>query len=507
VNELELAKQLSDQALIAKLWRCIREDHELSAQLLAHLGEVDDRGLYRDQGFSSMFDYCVRSLHMSESEADLRIKAARIGRQFPNALEMLARGELHMTALRLLAPVLRESNVYLLKEACFKSKLEVRELIAKHFPSPDVADSMRRLPQPRSIPTAQEPQLGMFANLNSEESPQLAVHPLQLASQLASSQEHDPVQTSGAPLRAAVASPHAKHRPAVTAPLSEGRYKVQFTASQSLHCKLKEARDLCCDQVPYGELATIVEQAIDLLIAHKKKQRFAQTSQPRKQWLPHSGAQTSSHRCEEDDVSKGPVDAMPHRPRESERSLAKREDGRPVDGLRESERSLAKQGSKTADGPRESERSLAKREANMPEERVCDAEKSLAKHEGGKREDRLRESERLLRKRAEGKPNGRYIPSALRREVYARDGGKCRFVSKNGTSCCSRRDLEFHHVVPFARGGAMTRDNLRLMCRPHNALLAERDYGRDYVKSRVAKRQDQTESHTTIEPGLDRTQP
>ncbi|HET6337348.1 MAG TPA: hypothetical protein VFG30_29190, partial [Polyangiales bacterium] len=80
MRELELAKRLSDEALISKLSRYIREDRELSARRLAHLGEVDDRGLYRDQGFSSMFDYCVRSLHMSESEADLRIKAARIGR-------------------------------------------------------------------------------------------------------------------------------------------------------------------------------------------------------------------------------------------------------------------------------------------------------------------------------------------------------------------------------------------------------------------------------------------
>jgi hypothetical protein len=92
VNELELAKQLSDEALICKLSRCVREDRELSARFLAHLGEVDERGLYRDEGFSSMFDYCVRALHMSESEADLRIKAARIGRRFPDALEMLARG-------------------------------------------------------------------------------------------------------------------------------------------------------------------------------------------------------------------------------------------------------------------------------------------------------------------------------------------------------------------------------------------------------------------------------
>jgi len=50
----------------------------------------------------------------------------------------------------------------------------------------------------------------------------------------------------------------------------------------------------------------------------------------------------------------------------------------------------------------------------------------------------------------------------------------------------------------------MTRDNLKLMCRAHNALLAERDYGRDYMKSRVAKRQDQTGSHRTIASGPDR---
>jgi hypothetical protein len=186
MKELELAKQLSDEALISKLSRCIREDRELSAQLLVHLGEVDARKLYRDQGFSSLFDYCVRSLHMSESEAELRIKAARIGRQFPNALEMLARGELHMTALRLLAPVLTASNTYLLKDACFKSKQEVRELLAKHFPSPDVAESMRRLPQPRSMSIAQEPQLVVLSNHDSAALLHLGAHPLQQASQLAS---------------------------------------------------------------------------------------------------------------------------------------------------------------------------------------------------------------------------------------------------------------------------------------------------------------------------------
>jgi hypothetical protein len=35
----------------------------------------------------------------------------------------------------------------------------------------------------------------------------------------------------------------------------------------------------------------------------------------------------------------------------------------------------------------------------------------------------------------------------------------------------------FTHIVPFARGGEATLDNICLMCRTHNALVAERDYG------------------------------
>ena len=338
MKELELAKQLSDEALISKLSRCVREDRVLSARLLAHLGEVDIRGLYRDQGFSSMFDFAVRTLHMSESEADLRIKAARIARQFPSALEMLARGELHMTALRLLAPVLKASNAYLLKEACFKSKQEVKELIAKHFPLPDVADAIRRLPQPRSMPTGQEPQLAVFSQLTPAEARQAAA---QLASRerdhsvqtsgvppLADPQ-HRAVQTSGVPLLASIPSRPAESKPAVTAPLSEGRYSVQFTASQTLHDMFKEARDLCCDDVPNGELATIVERALVLLIAQKKKQRFALTSRPRNQWLSSSGAHSASRKPDEGNASKGSPDELRHRPREAERSLVKREESSP----------------------------------------------------------------------------------------------------------------------------------------------------------------------------------
>jgi hypothetical protein len=460
MHELELAKQLSNDELISALTRCVREGHEVNARLIAHLGEVDARGLFRDQGFSSMFDYTVRALHMSESAADLRIKAARIGRKFPIALEMLANGELHMTALRLLAPVLTPANVGLLSEACFMSKLQVKELIAKHFPRPDVPELVRRLPQPRppaeslqsqsptsllpaigdASPLAGEAATGHLANFLEETSTRANEQYLDLLGSAEPNVECKAAATFGAQPASPQSAQNLEvdrllrttHRRGVTEPLSGGRYKVQFTASQALHDKLNEARDLLHDQIPNGEIAAIVELALDLLITQKKNRRFAQMARPRKQRAANSEPAAAATTRDEKQVPEGTWtgdNTLVHGP-------------------------------------------AAESSPN--------------------------------RKRPQ--PDARYIPRALRREVYARDGGQCSFLSENGTRCCSRRNLEFHHIAPFARGGASSVKNLSLMCRAHNALLAERDYGRDFMKRRVGARASEPKHQGTAERSLNRVQ-
>lgn len=69
----------------------------------------------------------------------------------------------------------------------------------------------------------------------------------------------------------------------------------------------------------------------------------------------------------------------------------------------------------------------------------------------------------------------RYIPAAVRREVWTRDGGQCTFMGLE-RRCAERSFLEFHHVIPFAAGGATTEDNLQLRCRAHNAYEARHDF-------------------------------
>jgi hypothetical protein len=78
-------------------------------------------------------------------------------------------------------------------------------------------------------------------------------------------------------------------------------------------------------------------------------------------------------------------------------------------------------------------------------------------------------------------PTTRRIPAAVRRAVYERDGGRCRYEDTQGRRCTAVQGLEFHHRHPYAHGGDHSLANVALMCRSHNAYLAEADYGREAI--------------------------
>jgi hypothetical protein len=80
-------------------------------------------------------------------------------------------------------------------------------------------------------------------------------------------------------------------------------------------------------------------------------------------------------------------------------------------------------------------------------------------------------------------PSSRHIPAAIRRAVHERDGGRCCYVDEAGRRCPERDRLEFHHRHPFGLGGDHSVANIGLMCRAHNAHLAESDYGRKAMAS------------------------
>ncbi|HET6337825.1 MAG TPA: hypothetical protein VFG30_31610 [Polyangiales bacterium] len=415
MEQLEIVKRLTDDELVLHVRHCVREDRRVTAQLLAHLGEIEARGLHRDLGYESMFEYAVRVLHMSDSEAGLRLHAARFARKFPASLEMLSRGELHLTAMKLLAPVLTPENAELMNMACLKTKQEIQLLIAKHCPQPDVPDAVRRLPTARS-PSTTRP--GAFTTLladNENAAVRLPNETTALGSTLATEATRARVQTvlssselsqpttvtpslerseidrgAGTNERARLVSPapHPSNRePAV--PISEGRYKIRFTAGQRVRDLLQEAQDLFRNQLPNGDIEVLIERALVLLVSERKKQLYAQTDKPRRS----SNAASTSN------------------------------------------------------------------------------------------------------------PYSRHIPNTIKRRVYVRDKGQCRFVSPTSERCCARSRLEFHHIQAFGFGGPPTEQNIVLFCRAHNALMAERDFSREHIQRCIQASQAARTRGATTRPG------
>src|SRR6187551_1290663 len=162
---------LGNSELLAGLSELARQSNVLTAQLLAHLVELEERKLHLELGFSSLFAYCVEALGMSEGTAGRRVTASRVCRRFPEVFERVARGELHLCALCALAPHLSSENSAELFEASKgKTRRQVEELLAARFPRPDVREQIRRLPTRASL-TAVPSEPDLLSSRASDASP------------------------------------------------------------------------------------------------------------------------------------------------------------------------------------------------------------------------------------------------------------------------------------------------------------------------------------------------
>jgi hypothetical protein len=74
--------------------------------------------------------------------------------------------------------------------------------------------------------------------------------------------------------------------------------------------------------------------------------------------------------------------------------------------------------------------------------------------------------------------SSRHIPASVKREVWRRDDGRCAYMGRDGR-CTEHSFLEYHHVQPYAAGGAATAANIELRCRAHNAYEASLIFGMD----------------------------
>jgi hypothetical protein len=76
------------------------------------------------------------------------------------------------------------------------------------------------------------------------------------------------------------------------------------------------------------------------------------------------------------------------------------------------------------------------------------------------------------------------IKPSTRNAVLKKSGGQCEYRdSKIGHRCGSRHFIEIDHIRPRALGGTNVPDNLRVLCRTHNLLVAEQVFGREKIEA------------------------
>jgi hypothetical protein len=268
-----IPSRLSDDELTAELKRLANCEREVTVDLIIHLAEFDRRRLYLPAGFSSLFAYCIEVLRLSEHAAYHRIVAARTARRFPVVLRMLAQASLNLTSVRLLAPHLSAGNhEELFAAASGKSKRELQELLARRFPQPDVAVSIRKLPAPRATP--EPPRAFTLTGA--------AVACATLTAAAVESRASAP-PSPGVPVLSTlvrIPPPLSGHGPVVT-PLAPDRYQITFTASAETREKLQLAQDLLRHTIPSGDTAAIIDRALTALLEDLARDKFAATTQPR----------------------------------------------------------------------------------------------------------------------------------------------------------------------------------------------------------------------------------
>ena len=146
---------LSDSELTEGLEVSVVHERESIVCVLQHLMEFDKRLLYRELGYSSLFDYCTRKLRYSEGGAHRRITAARCLRDNPEVEALLLSGKVNLCTVATAARSI-EQDKGKLEEIIGCSKREVEALVSKSIP-------VTKAPREVVKPLVLEPLAPLFA--------------------------------------------------------------------------------------------------------------------------------------------------------------------------------------------------------------------------------------------------------------------------------------------------------------------------------------------------------
>jgi hypothetical protein len=131
--------------------------------------------------------------------------------------------------------------------------------------------------------------------------------------------------------------------------------------------------------------------------------------------------------------------------------------------------------------------SLEKKDPKKKLERRLERERKKDVAAEKSRPDEIRKPDELTMGEVE-KSDSRYVSSEKRERLLERAGHQCQYTAKDGTRCTARTGLEIEHELPFAIYRSHEERYLKVLCRRHNLLQAERVYGKQFIRAKIEAR-------------------
>jgi len=120
---------MTNQFLEQRLQHLVKTERRITQEILHLILEADDRKLYLDQAYGSLYDWLIQKFGYSQSAAHRRIQAARLLRAVPEVSEKIASGEVNLTTLTHLQSTLRKEERRIGKKVSSEAKLELVQKI------------------------------------------------------------------------------------------------------------------------------------------------------------------------------------------------------------------------------------------------------------------------------------------------------------------------------------------------------------------------------------------
>ncbi len=416
---------LSDDRLLERTKELSGIEHHLEVVVIDHLREIQKRRLYLRRGFSSLFDYAVRELGYSDAAAWRRIKAMRLCADVEGVRERLQNGTMTLNAAAQL-------------QHAFDRQERKKERAARSAPGGVGCGAAAQSQNGSAPPRPAERKPAPAPVLDPEARRELV--------EQASGKSSRQVMQLLAEVDPELAAPADRVRP-----LGGGRWELKAVIDDECRRGLERLKGLLSHVDPHltmGQLmGRLVREGLD---------RHDPARPPRgRRAAPAKGAEQTSAAKTQAASARGAApaakqEASADRAAPSAAKVSAQAPAQPGDAAADrSDTSAAKPAGDAASAPKT-------RRLGRPAAVACVAraappartETSAAKAGGA---------------------TGRAIPAAVKREVWRRDGGRCRYVDRtSGRRCGSQHLLQIDHVVPYACGGAAEPNNLRLLCAAHH---------------------------------------